>query len=229
MRVRWLNVNGFGKERLKRAADGMAAEPFGDQRNSGFLIERKRSGFVEGKYVERFDWIENVSDPFGKTVQVQRHGFQQTGFRLNLDCPTIEVYDSPRSISPFLNRLEVILKSNFVLEPIEVEALVWLKKMEDVLHDQLITSVTVSRLSLSERTFAQISIRGTEDVRAHVASIVGKRPFKIDRVVIAAVYEDEPVRFVLRRDGRANIVTGPDDFISVLRDGLAKVLSSLNH
>lgn len=228
MRIRWLQVDKFSKGMLRRAVDGMAQETFSDGTNSGFLIERQRGGFIEAKFVERFDWVETISDPFGAGQEISRQKFQQTSFRLSVDSPTLEVYDAPRSISPFLNRLEVFLGLDFVVFPPEIEVLSWLREFEANLEQIVVTSATVARLSLSAQTFASISVRGTEDVRAQVEKFVGKRPYSVEKVVVSAVFEDRNLRFMLGNDSRANIISGSSGFVAVLRKGLANLLAPGN-
>lgn len=225
MRIRWLQANQFGRAALRRAVRGMTDETFSEAANSGFLIERQRGDFVEAKYVERFDWIETVNDPFGGSQEISRQQFQQTAFRLSVDSPTIEIYDAPRSIAPLLSRLEVFLGLDFVVSPPAVELLPWLSEIEKKLEQVVVTSVGVSKVSLSAQTFAHIAVKGTEDVRAQVAKFLGKKSYKLDKLVATAVHDDVNIRFMLRDDSRANIISGSNDFMPVLRDGLARVLA----
>lgn len=224
MRIRWLHSNRFNKVDLKKAISGIADEPFEGNINSGFLLERRRNDFVEAKYVEKFDWVETVKDPFGESQDLTRREFQQTSFRLSVEGPTLEIYDAPRSISPLLNRLEVFLGLGFSVASPEIELIKWLHHIDEAIENVVVNSVGISKLSLSTQTYAQVSIRGTEDVRSQVASLIGKRAYKLDKLVVSGVYEELETRFMLRNDGRATILKGDENLIPILRDSLARTL-----
>lgn len=224
MRVRWLNSEGFSKAALDRVATSITADAFGDEKNSGFLFERKRSNFLDAKYIERFDWTETIRDPFGSEQEVERREYRQICFRLSTDMPAIEIYDCPRSVSPLLNRLESILGLDFVVTVPEVNVLHWLEQIEGLIETPIVTAVVLSKVSLSVHALAQMSIRGTEDVRGHITGIVGNRPFEIEKLMVSASFDGQTTRFMLRNDCRATILAGSERFLPVLRSGASRVL-----
>lgn len=221
-RVRWLIASPLSRASLARIAEGLHRDEYEANATTGFISSIVRTTFVEARYIERFERAESIIDPFGQPQEFQRIEYQQTAFRLSVDAPQLEIYDGPRSIGPLLNRLGSF--TDTVIQPLNVDVVKWLRQLQTEISETCVTAAHIARLSLSEKVSAKIVVNGTEDVRSFVKSVVGNKPFRFERLEVAAKFKGETIRFDLREEGRATISSGSDEFVSILRGALTASL-----
>ncbi|MDB6151876.1 MAG: hypothetical protein JWL90_329 [Chthoniobacteraceae bacterium] len=202
----------------------MRNEEFVEKSTSGFLVELTRTNFIEARFIERFERTETISNPFGESEEFQRIEYQVTHFRLSVDPPQLEFYDSPRSVSPAINRLTAIVGVESVVKPLLVDVAKWLAALDKSVTEIRVTAAHIARLSLSETVNARVVLKGTEDVRRFAEDMVGVRAYKFERLEISGVYQGFPVRFDLRDDARASLSSGGEEILEVLRRSLAESL-----
>ena len=223
-RVRWYSLSPISRTSLKRIVEGMRREEFIEDSTAGFLLERTRADFLEARFIERFERTETNVDPFGEAQEFRRVEYQQTNFRLSVDPPQLEFYDSPRSISPTINSLTAIIGADSVVEPLEVDVAKWLIAVGKNVSDIRVTAAHIARLSLSETVNAKVLLKGTDDVRRFAKEMVGARAYHFERLDVSGTYGGFPVRFDLRQDARASLIAGEENFIEVLRHSLLECL-----
>lgn len=219
-RVRWFLLSPLARPTLLRLVEGMRNEEFSEDSTSGFIIEMARTQFVEARYVERFERVEQVVDPFGGDQEFHVTEYHQTSFRISIEPPQLEIYDGPRSVSPTLNRITALLGLECTVQPVNADITKWMRCLQPELDDIRVTTAYISRLSLSDSVSAKIVIKGTEDVRKYAKEMVSGKPFHFERLEVSANYQEENVRFVLRETGGATIIKGTDDIIPILRSAL---------
>ncbi len=224
MRVRWFLLSPLSRTALVRAVDGMRREEFSADSTSGFIGERTRPSFTEGRYVERLEQVDQITDPFGQTQEFRRVEYQQTPFRLGTNAPQLEVYDGPRSVAPMVNRLTALIGGSCTVDSVGADTLKWLRKLESGLTQVCVTAAYVSHLSLSELARVRFVLNGTEDVRKYAKGLVGGKPFRFARLDVAANFEGNEIRFDLRQDGRATIPSQNENFLAFVRDSLSTCL-----
>lgn len=78
---------------------------FADDTQCGFILDRVRDEYLEGRYIERYEFQETVADPFGKEVTVDRLEYRQAAFRVAPGWPGLELIDAPRSSQSLVNAL----------------------------------------------------------------------------------------------------------------------------
>ncbi len=225
-RLRWMFVAPVTRATLAHAVDAVRKDEYVVDAQSGFIVERVRPGFIEARFIERFERLEDIFNPFGEAQRVTRVEYQQTRFRLSQERPQLEIYDGPRSISPLLNRLSMSLGPDSTAEAPVADVMKWLRMLTVHVNDVWVTSAQIARLSLSETVSARLTVSGTEDVRKFVKEMVGDRKFRFERLDLVGSYQGSPVRFELKEEGRATIRSGPEELLEHLRNALSEVASN---
>ncbi len=162
--------------------------PFTEQSQSGFILDRVRDDFLEARHVERFEFDETVSDPFGKERTFARLEYRQTHFRTSAQWPGLELIDAPRSSQALVS--ELLEATNFALsvEPIGTDVMGWAEGIQELLKLKVeISSVQVGALQLDDGISAKVVVKGTNDVRASFRNLVADKRYTVEKVQFRVV------------------------------------------
>lgn len=202
----------------------MQKREYSRRRSNGFRLSDVRRDYLSGRFIERVEWDDVIEDPASGEIQVHRVEFRQLSFRISAGVPNLEVHDAPRSLRSFLHEFAECVGIDVAPEQVAISPSVWLEEIENAGGRALVTALTAGGLTLSAYSSAAIRIVGTEDVRQHLAQLVGRKKAPIERL---SVELPQPYggRCDLLTEGRAIVPRGGDLAIKLLRETLRSAVT----
>ena len=180
-RYRWLQAD--WPISMRALGRRLKARPFGPGVSHGFVIDRVRDDFLEGRYVERIEFTETVTDPFGLELSFARVEFRQSSFRASPSGAGLELRDPPRSVQALLNRLSEASDFEVAITARTVDVLRWSAKFQEIAHlSPVVDSLQISALELEPGIKAKIVVKGDRDVRSACNSLTGARKFEVEKI-----------------------------------------------
>lgn len=212
-RVRWLNAQ--WPSSMRTIGTKLRAMPFSEDSMDGFVIERVRDDFIEGRYIEKYIYQETISDPFGKEEVVERTGYRTTDFTLFSQFPYIELRNGQRSIKEFVNKLLQACNFTLVVTPMSVSLLEWVSSFQKITGEKVVVdSLQVSGVALEKGITGKILLKGDRDVREAVDNIVGGKKYTLEKVQVKISSAGKSLSIHLANNGTAKIP--PDHASGVL-------------
>ncbi len=209
---------------MRTLQTGFAKQEYSEKKPRGFSHVSAEGGRLRGQYVERFDFVTKVEDPFGKILEVQRIEFEKVTFAFEEEPPVLELTNPPRSLGTFFNSVAQTLSFRVTIQPGKVDLLRWLKTLATHLDGVTVIGATIADIALSNTVSAKVAVSGTSEVRSVMKQFVGKFPSDMLRLQLAGTYRSLPFKCELFNDARATILAGAEEEIAAL---LRKSLASL--
>lgn len=180
-RYRWLAVQ--WPIAMRTLGKRLKLKPFDGNTTHGFVVDRIRDDMLEARYVERIEYTETITDPFGKELSFDRVEFRQSYFCASTHGPGLEVRDPPRSLQPLMNRLSEATDFEVAITPYAVDVLAWASRFQAGTGLPLVVdSLQMNSLQVEDGITAKIVMKGTRDVRAACTSLAANRKFEMERI-----------------------------------------------
>lgn len=180
-RYRWLQAD--WPISMRALSKRLKARPFGSDVSHGFVIDRVRDDLLEGRYIERIEYTDTVTDPFGVELAFERVEFRQSSFRAAPSGPGLELRDPPRSVQSLLNRLSEASDFEVAITPQAVDVLEWSAKFQNLAElTSVVDSLQINSLELEPSVRAKIVIKGDRDVRSACTALTGPRKFSMEKI-----------------------------------------------
>lgn len=203
---------------------GFAKQQYSDNKPRGYSHISAEGGRLRGQYVEKFDFVTKVEDPFGRVLEVQRIEFDKVTFAFDLEPPILELTNPPRSLGTFFNSVAQTLSFRVAIQPVEVDLSRWFKTLAPDLDAVTVIGASIADIALSNSVSAKVAVSGTSDVRSLMKKFVGKFPNVILRLQLSGTFRSLPFKCELFNDARANILAGAEEELTaLLRKSLATV------
>jgi len=175
---------------------------FTEESLNGFIIERVRDTFINGRFIEKVSYQETLTTPFGEEQVIDRVLYRQLEFNLFSTFPNIELWDAPRSTQGFVTRLMELSNFSATLTPLSVDLLNWISNFQELVQGKVvIDSLQISGLELEKGVTARIQMNGEGDVREALSRITKGKPFDLDNVHIKLVRANDIVPIYLISTG----------------------------
>ena len=199
-RVRWLRAE--WSIPMCELADGMKRYAFTRDSFDGFVIDRVRDTFIEGRYIEKVNYQETITSPFGEEQFFERIAYQETPFTLFTEYPHVELHNPPRSVKAFMSKLLEMCKFSVSISPVYVDLLNWVAEFQLLSTKEILVDVVqVSEVVLAEGIGAKMLIRGNKDIREVLGMVVGERKFNLDKVQMRCAVEGKTIPIHLSTTG----------------------------
>jgi hypothetical protein len=213
---------------IRALADRLRERTFTEGSSDGFLLDRTRDSFIEGRYIEKFEFDRVESDPFGRKSESKRVGHNQVRFVLYDSYPQIELRGRPRDTQGFVSRLIEAGNFRVMTAPVSVDLLRW----SEAIRQRVGQEIVIDGMHLSDVDFAPsvqsaICVRSSEDVRATVIAIVGNRKFTVVKIRIKCGHQGRPMAVTLTNEGAARIEEGGLEAAALVRGLLADVAGTM--
>lgn len=198
--------------------------PFAEERVDGFAIERIRDDFIEGRYIEKYNYQEVISTPFGSEEVRDRIGYRTTEFTLFDSPPHIELRNYQRSLKELISRLLEACNFNLVVTPPTVNLIEWVLALQDAV-DQGVTvdSLQVSGVKIDEGVTGKILLKGIKDVREAADILLAGRKHVLEKVQVKFTDFNKTICIQLSNKGTANFpAVVPSDLLRHLRASLPR-------
>lgn len=224
-RVRWLNAQWPASIRM--VGKKLIEMPFTEEGMDGFVIERIRDDFIEGRYIEKYNYQEVISTPFGSEEVLDRTGYRTTEFTLFDSSPHIELRNYQRSIKEFLSRLLEACNFKLVVTSPTVNLIEWVLALQDAVDQQItVDSLQVSSVEIDEGVTGKILLKGAKDVREASDILLAGRKHVLEKVQVKFTDIEKIVVVQLSSKGTANVPTVlPIDLLRNLRVSFSRGIS----
>jgi hypothetical protein len=200
IRVRWLEAR--WPISIRTLASRLKARSFSNENNDGFLVERVRDSFLEGRFVEKILFEEKIRDPFGNESTFQRLNFREVEFTFSASYPQVELRKFSRTTQAFVMRTAEVTDFATTFIPINIDAFNWADKIRAVYPKRFrVDLAQLSEVAIEENVFARIVLSGPLDIRAAIGRFTNGRQHRVDRIQIRLEYADEQVSFQIASDG----------------------------
>ena len=220
-RYRWLQAE--WPMATRTLARRMRQQEFIEGRASGFILDRVRDDSLEARFVERYEYTETVSDPYGKEMTFDRLEFRQTAFRAHQYWPGLELLDASRSTQSLVSGLLEACDFELSISPIEVNVLAWADEFQRMLGaDAVIDSLQVATLMVADGVKAKVLLKGERDVRAACKELVQGRKHVLEKLQLRVVVGGARTTVVLTNAAGARVDGGdvPAELVDNLRVSL---------
>jgi len=216
-RVRWLHAQ--WPLPIRAVGKKLVETPFTDERMDGFAIERIRDDFVEGRYIEKYNYQEVISTPFGTEEVFDRVGYRTTEFTLFDSSPHIELRNYQRSIKEFISRLLEACSFNLVVTPITVNLIEWVSALQLAVDQEItVDSLQVSGVEIDQGVTGKILLKGLRDVREATDVLLAGRKHVLEKVQVKFAGLHKTVVIQLSNNGTAKLPAMlPKDLLHHLR------------
>lgn len=181
-RYRWLGLK-WGKEPTD-LVDAIRNNPYSESIDSGFLVSSLAPEWVSAKYVRKFQFIEDITDPLGRSFPTQRLFFESIDFRMNRDGSVIEVLDPPRSLSAFLSVLSELTLFDMGVASIPLDIDPLLEELGSVLPGFRLVEFQCEIPDESRKVTKRISVFGEQDLRQDLDDLGQGTELRVQRARI---------------------------------------------
>lgn len=221
-RVRWLGAQ--WPFPIRTIGKRLVEMPFTNEKMDGFSIERIREDFIEGRYIEKYNYQEVISTPFGDEEVIERFGYRTTEFSLFDSSPHIELRNSQRSIKELISRLLEACNFDLVVVPLTVSLADWVSNLQVELDRKItVDSLQVSGVEIGEGVVGKVLLKGIKDVREAAETLLAGRKHELEKVQIKFPDSEKTVAIQLSNKGTATIPS------MLSADVLRHLRSSLPH
>lgn len=222
-RYRWLRAEWPMTVRI--LAKRVRQQEFSEGRACGFILDRVRDDSLEARFVERYEYTETVSDPYGKELTFDRLEFRQTAFRATPDWPGLELIDAPRSTQSLVSGLLEASNFELAVSPIDINVLAWADELQRALGaEAVIDALQVAALMVADGITAKVMLKGEKDVRAACKEITQGRKHVLEKLQLRITVGGTRTTVVLTNGASAKVdgVDIPVDLVEHLRASLPK-------
>lgn len=198
---------------------------FGESASHGFIVDRVRDDYIDARYVERVEYIDTVTDPFGSELSFPRVEFRQSSFHISADSSCLELINPPRSAQGLLNRLSELTDFDVAILGLSVDVLAWADAFQDVLGiSLLIDSLQIGSLEIESGITARAIIKGERDVKNVSLAFIKSRKHVIEKMQLRLLSPNGGT-ILLTNSGSAKIdVDDPTDILRIaLRQSIMNV------
>lgn len=222
-RFRWLVAQWPGS--MRTMAKRLRARPFDEHNSEGFVIDRVRDEYLEARYIERIEFSDAITDPFGHELVFPRVEFRQCEFRISQQSAGLELIDSPRNIQGMLSRLAEATDFSLAVSPIKIDVLAWADALQIRFKAEIVVdSLQIGSVELERDILAKVIVKGRTDVRKAADLFIGIKRHSLEKIQlrIRAPFNGT---ILLSDVGVAKIeLEHRDDVVVCLRDSLNSLL-----
>jgi hypothetical protein len=221
LRLKWYTATTLDRGKIEQLLAGLLKDQYAEGKRSGFTNVILRGTSIEGEYIERFEAVTKIEDPFGKITEYPIVQFERFFFSVGSKFPNLELHGSSRSLGSFLNQIAAYLNFQIAIEPVKVDLLLWLSAIEHNVDSFFVAGALVPNLSLSNSVQSKITFFGSTEVRPFVKKLTGKRFYAFSKVQLNGISHSERFKFELFADGRATVLSGVEsEIVKLLRISL---------
>ncbi len=181
MRYKWLSVE--WPLSIAQLAARMKSMEFNSTQQHGFVIDKVRDDTLEARYIEKINYTDTITDPFGNETSFDRTEYRESAFRLTKTSPSLEFINSPRSLQAVLSRFSEITDFTVSIEELQVDVLAWAEELlKAVKGAGGLDSMQISKLELGNKAFAKLLVSGEKDIKDACAQLVGDRKHTLEKI-----------------------------------------------
>lgn len=182
MKASWYSCTGFSARQFEKVAEALLARPFKLDSVTGFKIEVVSSHIIEGRYIEKTEFVETLTDPFGSVTMVPRVRYESFAFRLFKTFPEIELIDPVRSIKGFLSEISRAFGFDIVLNKPKADVRRWLDQLERKSSRGEVRRMFFTDIDIEHTATGHLGVVGDADVRRPAEAFLRARRGELDKI-----------------------------------------------
>lgn len=208
---------------MRTLAKQLKLKGFDERLTDGFVLDRVRDDYIEGRFIEKIEYDDTVTDPFGKELSFHRIDYKQCEFRASDSTPGLELVDAPRSVQAMVSRMLEATNFSISISPVAVNVLDWADTFQDVAKvSGLVDSIQLGSLELASGVKAKAVISGDADVRNASSSLISGRRHLLEKVQLRL---SSQTKLILTNAGSARLEPKfAEELLPALRASLSIVL-----
>lgn len=218
-RYRWLKARWPISMRL--LAKRLRSKAFDGEQVEGFVLDRVRDDFIDARFVEKIEYEDTVTDPFGVESSYHRVEYRKCEFKAMLNGPGLELVDAPRGVQTLVSRLAEVTDFALSISPLSVDVLAWATVVQQRLNVAgVVDSLQVGAVELSKGVQAKAVVKGHGDVLAATKALVQGKQHIIEKVQIR-FSGPKRMTLLLTKSGVARFDQEPsEELLSIVRASL---------
>ncbi|MFG1205544.1 hypothetical protein [Xanthobacter flavus] len=180
-RHRWYEVR--WPTRIRDIAAKLERWPFREEASDGFLVDRVREGYIEGRFIERMEVSNQTVNPFGEKLSFNRVEFRQSRFRLSKSSPGLEISGPAPGSIRLINKVAELNEYRVSISDLRVDIFDWLERFKERAGcSGFIDIIQVGQLRLGGTVSARAIVRGKEDVRSAAERLTGSLDSVVEKI-----------------------------------------------
>jgi len=195
--------------------------PFRMDGHEGFLVDRVRSDYVEARFIQKREYIDEIKNPLGEVIRQSRLEFIEHSFRAASGGPGLELSDPSRSINRLLSKLAEICDFSLVLSNIEIDPLDWVGVFrKESRLETTIESLQFSKVVVDRDVYASIMIKSDRDVYKQSIDFLADRKARTEKVKVSFNKAGHNY-IILARNGAMAIKNYDEEVIESVRQAIS--------
>ena len=218
-RYRWLKARWPFSMRV--LAKRLRVKAFDGEQTEGFFVDRVREDFLDARFVEKIEYDDTVTDPFGVEASFHRVEYRSCEFKAAVTGPGLELVDAPRGVQTLISRLAEANDFALAISPLAVNVLDWAREVQQRLNEVgIVDSLQLGAIELASGVQAKAVIKGSVDVLEATQTLVSGRKHVVEKVQIRFT-RPKRLTMLLTNNGVARFDQEPsEDLLSIVRASL---------
>lgn len=180
-RYRWLKAE--WPLSMRNLAKRLRASSFDSNSVEGFVLDRVRDEHLEARFIEKVEYDDLITDPFGGEAVFHRVDYRQCEFRASSAWGTLELIDPPRGVQTLVSRLAQATEFELSVAPLVVDVLSWAARLQRTLNvDSSVDSVQLGSVELADGIVAKAIVKGAPDVLDAAMRLVDGKRHVVEKV-----------------------------------------------
>ena len=225
MKCSWYNCEGFSSRQFQEASATLLKRTFRANSLTGFKIDSVLPNTFEGTYIEKTEFTETLTDPFGRVTEIPRVRYDSFRFRLFKTFPQVELIDPIRSVKGFFGELSRAFGFDIILTKPRVDVRAWLERLEQKINRAEVRRMLFAGIDIEHSATGQLTVSGDTDVRRAAEIFLRSKKAELEKLSFRGEIDSAVVSCELSSACRA-MVDGEDldHLVGILRRGLAATI-----
>jgi hypothetical protein len=207
---------------MRTLASRLKEHTFGAESSDGFLVERVRDTYIEGRHIEKVMYDEVVHDPFGNGTTFNRLSYRQVEFFFSATYPQVELRNAPRGLQTFISRTSEATDFTIAFAAIDIDTFKWADSIRTLFPKHFrIDLAQLSEVFIEEDVAAKMVLTSPHDIRAAFARFANRRKHVVDRIQIKLEEDGRVLSLQLGTDGTLRTADAlPKEMLDGIRGAL---------
>lgn len=202
-KVKWIVLN--NRFTLAETIDKLNKDPFTESKGKGFIFEKIRDGFCQGRFVEKIITEDKIGSLYGDTTTVERIDYRSTTFSIDSKfLPIISITNPPRTLKPFAQAIVKNIGLGVSLEEIEISPFDWFETLSKHLS-LTVTQLDISQVKVADFALAKMQINSSHDLKQYFMKELRDKQSRLERLTASIHDPDHQGKLKLFRNGMAHI------------------------
>ncbi len=175
-RYRWIRIDWSGD--WNDFLGAVRSNSYSPTSHSGFVITELGKERFSARYIKRYQFKEEVADPFGTVFEVDRLYFDSIDFHVYQKSSLIEVLNPPRSLSPLVNVISELTAFSCAVASLKIDVSDFLLKIGEHLGTFEVIELRGEIAEPSRKFTKRLTLVGDSDVRGEMGG-EGRQPWVI--------------------------------------------------